>query len=74
MGINPNMKPLHPGRIISWVAAGLIVLLIGGNSFASVEYGHIGLYKTFGKLNDNMLSPGIHFKIPFFQSVIQVNT
>ncbi len=74
MEINPNMKPLHPGRIISWVAAGLIVLLIGGNSFASVEYGHIGLYKTFGKLNNNMLSPGIHFKIPFFQSVIQVNT
>ncbi|MRN57012.1 prohibitin family protein [Paenibacillus monticola] len=74
MEINPNMKPLRPGRIISWVAAGLIVLLIGGNSFASVEYGHIGLYKTFGKLNNNMLSPGIHFKIPFFQSVIQVNT
>ncbi|ULO08227.1 prohibitin family protein [Paenibacillus sp. 19GGS1-52] len=74
MEINPNMKPLHPRRIISWVAAGLIVLLIGGNSFASVEYGHIGLYKTFGKLNNNMLSPGIHFKIPFFQSVIQVNT
>nr|WP_269847382.1 prohibitin family protein [Paenibacillus sonchi] len=51
-----------------------MVVIIGGNAFTSVEYGHVGLYKTFGKLNNNMLSPGIHFKIPFIQTVIQVNT
>ncbi|WP_410512388.1 prohibitin family protein [Paenibacillus sp. BR2-3] len=72
--VNPKLKQFRQGRIVSVVAAVLIVLLIGGNAFASVEYGHVGLYKTFGKLNDNMLSPGIHFKIPFIQTVIQVNT
>lgn len=74
MQMNPKLKQLRPGKIVSGVAAVLIVLLIGANSFVSVEYGHVGLYKTFGKLNDNTLSPGIHFKIPFIQTVIQVNT
>jgi len=71
---NPKLKPFRPGKIVSIAAAAAIVLLIGGNSFTTVEYGHVGLYKTFGKLNDNMLSPGIHFKIPFIQTVIEVNT
>ncbi|AIQ14512.1 HflC protein [Paenibacillus durus] len=74
MEINPKQRSFRSGRIISTVAAILIVLLIGGNAFSTVEYGHVGLYKTFGKLNDNVLSPGIHFKIPFIQSIIQVNT
>lgn len=74
MQMNPKLKQLRPGKIVTCIAAVLIVLLIGANSFVSVEYGHVGLYKTFGKLNDNTLSPGIHFKIPFIQTVIQVNT
>ncbi|MEK3749980.1 prohibitin family protein [Paenibacillus sp. FSL E2-8871] len=74
MQMNPKLKQLRPGKIVSGVAAVLIVLLVGANSFVSVEYGHVGLYKTFGKLNDNTLSPGIHFKVPFIQTVIQVNT
>lgn len=74
MQMNPKLKQLRPGKIVTGIAAVLIVLLIGANSFVSVEYGHVGLYKTFGKLNDNTLSPGIHFKIPFIQTVIQVNT
>lgn len=74
MQVNPKLKQLRPGKLVSGVAAVLILALIGANSFTSVEYGHVGLYKTFGKLNDNTLSPGIHFKIPFIQSVIQVNT
>jgi prohibitin 2 len=74
MQMNPKLKQLRPGKIVTGIAAVFIVLLIGANSFVSVEYGHVGLYKTFGKLNDNTLSPGIHFKIPFIQTVIQVNT
>lgn len=74
MQMNPKLKQLRPGKLVGGIAAVLILALIGANSFTSVEYGHVGLYKTFGKLNDNTLSPGIHFKIPFIQSVIQVNT
>ncbi|MCA1291826.1 prohibitin family protein [Paenibacillus sp. alder61] len=72
---NPGTKRnFKLGGITTAAVAGLIVLVVGANSFAQVEYGHVGLYKTFGKLDSNILSPGIHLKIPFFQTVIQVNT
>jgi prohibitin 2 len=73
---NPNTprRGAHPGRIIGWSIGALLVLLVAFNSYTTVEYGHVGLYKTFGKLNDSVLEPGIHLKIPFFQSVIEVNT
>ena len=73
--VEPSVrKPRFPLRTLIWTAAlvvaGLIVVL---NSFATVQYGNVGLYKTFGKLNDNTLLPGIHLKIPFVQTIIQVN-
>ncbi|NUU61208.1 prohibitin family protein [Paenibacillus agri] len=72
--LNPKTKQFHPGKLIGGIVAVLVVAVLGTNAYASVEYGHVGLYKTFGKLNDNTLAPGIHFKIPFIQTVIQVNT
>ena len=71
--INPNVK-----KNVKWmsglVVVVLIVLLLVLNGFSTVQYGHIGLYKTFGKLNNNTLEPGIHLRLPFVQSIIQVNT
>jgi prohibitin 2 len=67
-------KSMPLGKWISTAIIVIVVLIVGSNSYSQVEYGHVGLYKTFGKLNDNVLSPGMHFKIPFIQTVIQVNT
>ncbi|MNJ49196.1 prohibitin family protein [Paenibacillus fonticola] len=71
--------PNKPKKNTGYKGAAAIVVLIvlaivGMNSVTQVQYGHVGLYKTFGKLNDNILAPGIHLKIPFIQTVIQVNT
>ncbi|SMF56501.1 prohibitin family protein [Paenibacillus barengoltzii] len=67
-------RNMSAGKWISTAIIVIVVLIVGSNSYAQVEYGHVGLYKTFGKLNDNVLAPGMHFKIPFVQTVIQVNT
>ena len=67
-------RNMSAGKWISTAIIVIVVLIVGSNSYAQVEYGHVGLYKTFGKLNDNILAPGMHFKIPFVQTVIQVNT
>ncbi|WP_068530711.1 prohibitin family protein [Paenibacillus glacialis] len=71
--INPNVK-----KNVKWmsglVVIILVVLVLAFNGFSTVQYGHIGLYKTFGKLNNNTLEPGIHMRLPFVQSIIQVNT
>lgn len=72
-----NLKPQKNNgvkAVINLVVLGLVVVILGMNSFATVQYGHVGLYKTFGKLSDNVLAPGVHFRIPFVQTVIQVNT
>lgn len=71
--------PNKPKKNTGYKGAAAIVVLVvlaivGMNSVTQVQYGHVGLYKTFGKLNDNILAPGIHLKIPFIQTVIQVNT
>lgn len=62
------------GRMVSTAVLVVVLLVVGSSSYAQVEYGHVGLYKTFGKLNSNILTPGMHLKIPFIQTVIQVNT
>lgn len=74
-GTNQNVKRNNNLKgIITAAVVVVLLLIVGANSFAQVEYGHVGLYKTFGKLNSNILSPGIHLKVPFVQTVIQVNT
>jgi len=71
--INPNVK-----KNVKWMSGLVVIILIllvlVLNGFSTVQYGHIGLYKTFGKLNNNTLEPGIHMRLPFVQSIIQVNT
>lgn len=52
------------------VFALLIVLL---NSFTTVKAGHSGVVTTFGKVSENVLSEGLHFKIPFIQQIILVD-
>ena len=45
-------KPKFNLRFIIWTAVLVVaVLVIAFNSFATVQYGNVGLYKTFGKLN-----------------------
>lgn len=70
---NPK-RNTHAGRIATIIGVIFVLAIVGMNSFTQVQFGHVGLYKTFGKLNENVLKPGIHLKIPFIQTVIQVNT
>ncbi|MBP1907284.1 regulator of protease activity HflC (stomatin/prohibitin superfamily) [Paenibacillus turicensis] len=70
-----NLKKIpNPGAIFAGIIIVLVLIVVGANSVAQVQYGHVGLYKTFGKLNDKVLTPGLHLKMPFVQEVIQVNT
>lgn len=55
--------------VIALVVAAFILL----NSFAIVQAGHTGVVLTFGKVNEGVLSEGIHFVIPFAQEVVQID-
>lgn len=63
-------------KIIKIVIAVVCVLIAGAvlaTSFTVVKAGHTGVVLTFGAVEENVLEEGLHFKIPFIQSVVQMN-
>ncbi len=57
------------------VIAVCAVLLVGValTCFTVVPAGHTGVVLTFGAVENNALNEGLHFKVPFVQSVVQMN-
>lgn len=60
-------------------AIGIIVVIIVGvlivsTAVVTVGAGDRGVLMTFGKVSEQVLTPGIHFKIPFAQSVYHMDT
>lgn len=63
-----NVKKLVIGLVIA-----LVVLIVALNSFTVVEAGHTGVVVTLGKVNEGVLSEGIHMKAPFVQDVVKID-
>lgn len=64
------------GRIKKIVIAAVVIffiLIFGLSSFAIVSPGHTGVVVTLGKVSNSVLGEGLHFKIPFIQSVEQID-
>jgi len=53
---------------------GTIIFLFLFLSFNVVSAGERGVLLTFGKPSDTVLGEGLHFKIPFVQKIVKVNT
>lgn len=53
----------------------LIALVIGFvfSSYVVIEPGHTGVVVTMGKVEENVLQEGFHFKIPFIQEVVKID-
>lgn len=54
----------------------LVIALVVGLVFSSyvvIEPGHTGVVVTMGKVEENVLQEGFHFKIPFIQEVVKID-
>jgi len=63
-------------RIIIGIITGFILLftiLILFSSFTVVDAGHTGVKVTLGKVSDDVLSEGFHFKTPFITNIVQID-
>ena len=60
-------KHILPALII------LIVVIVLLNSFTIVKAGHTGVILTFGKVNETVLQEGIHLKLPFIQTCVEID-
>lgn len=50
-----------------------LVAIVGLNCVTIVKAGHTGVVVTLGKVNDNVLQEGLHFKAPFVQQVVMID-
>lgn len=61
------------GKAVGIIIIGIILLVTILSCITIVPAGHTGIVTTFGAVGDNVLTEGLHFKIPFVQNVIQMN-
>ena len=57
---------------IGIIIAVIVVVILALSCFASIPTGHTGVVVTFGKVEDYVLSEGVHFKLPW-QSVVNMD-
>ena len=55
------------------LAVVILILVLVWSSFVSVGPGDRGVLMTFGSVNQSVLIPGLHMKIPFAQTVKQMD-
>lgn len=71
-----GFKGMKPSKIVTWVVAGIVAVLLIialSQSAYQIKEQEQGVLVTFGKARA-VTEPGLHFKIPFIQEVIKVNT
>ena len=61
------------GKIVAVIIVLIIAVVVLVSSLAIVPAGCTGVVTTFGKVSDNVLNEGLHFKIPFAQDVVTVS-
>lgn len=60
-------------RSIGLLIVGFVVLLALWSSVVTIGPGNRGVLMTFGAVHQGVLTPGLHFKLPFMQTVKQMN-
>ena len=61
------------GKIIVTIICVVLVLSIALGCFTVIPAGHTGVVMTLGKVRDNVLQEGLHFKTPFVQTVMTID-
>jgi regulator of protease activity HflC (stomatin/prohibitin superfamily) len=63
-------------RLVSGGIGILVILavILALNPFYSVQSGTVGLKTAFGSVQPEPLEPGLHFAIPFYQTIVRVST
>jgi regulator of protease activity HflC (stomatin/prohibitin superfamily) len=68
---NDIAKNIRPFAFFGVVAVFVLILLFG--TFFTVPAGYCGVLTTFGAASQNVLAPGLHFKLPIVQDVVKLN-
>lgn len=64
---------LAMGKLIGTLVVLVLVIIVLAGSVLVIPAGHTGVKVTLGRVSDNVLQEGLHFKIPFIQTVVKVD-
>lgn len=60
-------------RSAVYVVGGLIVVILLFGTYVTIPSGYCGVMTTFGAASQNVLVPGLHFKLPVVQGIVRMN-
>lgn len=61
------------GKAIGTIAVLVALIIVLASSVIVIPAGHTGVKVTLGRVSENVLQEGLHFKIPFVQTVVKVD-
>ncbi len=61
------------GKIVSLVIVAVIVVSVALGAFVVIPAGHTGVVVTLGRVSDQVLQEGFHFKIPLAQEIVEID-
>lgn len=67
----PAVKAWRPALLTGAII--IIALLVAGGVFVQIGPGQRGVLMTFGAVQEGVLDPGLHVKLPFMQSVARMD-
>ncbi len=71
--INSGSKFNIPKKAIIIAISAIVALIILFNSITIIDAGHTGVINTLGRVSENVMQEGLHFKIPFVQKIVKMD-
>jgi regulator of protease activity HflC (stomatin/prohibitin superfamily) len=69
--VKKNNKKLIFGGIYFIITVAVILLVF--SSFTVIDAGHTGVVVRLGKVSDNVLNEGFHFKLPIITNIVKID-
>lgn len=71
--INSGSKFNIPQKAIIIAISAIVALIVLFNSITIIDAGHTGVINTLGRVSENVMQEGLHFKIPFVQKIVKMD-
>lgn len=62
------------GPVMGLIGAGVLVLAFLAFGFTQIGPGHVGVVTSFGEVHEEELTPGLHYVLPVFNQVNEIDT